>query len=162
MALFDAFLKVDGIKGESKDAKHKDEIDIESFSWGLSQSGTASRGGGGGAGKVSFQDFSFVMPVSRASPQLMLACASGKHIKEATLTARKPGKEALEFLKITLSDIVVSGFEQGGSTLAETLPSDQVSFNFEKIKYEYREQRPDGSTGDLTSASWDLNKNSEF
>jgi type VI secretion system secreted protein Hcp len=161
MALFDAFLKIDGIKGESKDAKHKDEIEIESFSWGANQSGTAF-GGGGGAGKASFQDFSFVMQQTKASPQLMLACASGKHIKEAILTARKAGKEQMEFVKFTLSNIVVSGFEQGGSSLAEKLPTDQVSFNFEKLKYEYQEQRADGSQGDITTGSWDLKKNSEF
>jgi type VI secretion system secreted protein Hcp len=162
MAAFDAFLKIDGIKGESKDSKHKDEIEIESFSWGLSQSGTATRGGGGGAGKVSFQDFSFVMAQTKASPQLMLACASGKHIKEAILTARKAGKDQMDFVKITLSNIIVSGFEQGGSALTEKLPTDQISFNFEKIQYEYKEQRADGSLGDTTAASWDLNKNSAF
>jgi type VI secretion system secreted protein Hcp len=158
----DIFLKLDGIKGESTDSKHKDEIEIESFSWGMTQSGSALQGAGGGASKVSFQDFNFVMAVSRASPQLMLACATGKHIKEAILTARKAGKEQMEFLKFTLSDIVVSGFEQGGSSSGETLPTDQVSFNFAKIEQEYTEQRPDGALGPSTKAGFDLKKSSAF
>jgi type VI secretion system secreted protein Hcp len=68
----------------------------------------------------------------------------------------------MDFVKITLSNIIVSGFEQGGSALTEKLPTDQISFNFEKIQYEYKEQRADGSLGDTTAASWDLNKNSAF
>src|SRR5687768_18000173 len=84
----DYFLKLDGIKGESTADKHKDEIDIMSFSWGLTQAATAGFGGGAGAGKVQMQDFHFTSKVSRASPQLFLSCASGKHIPTATLTAQ--------------------------------------------------------------------------
>ena len=88
----DYLLKLEGIKGESLDAKHRDEIEIESFSWGATQpEGFAS--GGGGAGKVSFQDIHFTARVNVASPNLMVACASGQHIKEATLTVRKAGED---------------------------------------------------------------------
>ena len=97
----DYFLKLDGIKGESKDAKHKDEIDLLSFSWGATQSGTAATAGGGGAGKVSFQDFHFVMKMNKASPLLLQAVATGKHIKQADLVARKAGGTQQEYLKIT-------------------------------------------------------------
>src|SRR5213593_2324488 len=85
MAAVDYFLKLDGIEGESQDAKHKGEIDLESWSWGETQTGTMHAGGGGGAGKVQMQDFHFVMKVNKSSPKLMLACASGEHIKSATL-----------------------------------------------------------------------------
>src|SRR5215472_15946713 len=99
MAVVDYFLKLDGIDGESSDAKHKNEIDVESWSWGQSQSGTSGHGtGGGGAGKVNMQDFHFVMKVNQASPKLMLACASGQHIKSGTLTCRKAGGEQQEYL----------------------------------------------------------------
>src|ERR1700753_4105926 len=83
MAAVDYFLKIDGIEGESKDSKHKGEIDLDSWSWGANQSGTYHGGGGGGAGKVAMQDFHFVMKINKASPKLMLACASGEHIKKA-------------------------------------------------------------------------------
>ena len=114
MAAVDYFLKIDGIQGESKADKHKDEIDIQSFSWGATQSGTFAVGGGGGAGKVSMQDFHFTMPDNKASPALFLACAQGDHIKSAILTCRKAGKEQQEFLKVTMSDILVSSFQTGG------------------------------------------------
>src|SRR5687768_16716377 len=94
----DMFLKITDIPGESRDDKHKDEIEIVSFSWAVSQSGTVSGGGGGGAGKTEFQDFSFAMPVSKASPKLFLACAKGEHLAEATLTVRKAGATQVDFL----------------------------------------------------------------
>ena len=85
----DYFLKIDGIEGESQDKTHKGEIHLESWSWGESQTGTMSHGGGGGAGKVNMQDFHFVMGVNKATPKLLLACASGDHIPKAVLTCRK-------------------------------------------------------------------------
>src|SRR6476646_4579406 len=114
MAQVDYFLKFDGIKGESTDAKHKDEIDIEAWSWGeTNAAGPASGGGGGGAGKVSMQDFHFVMRMNRASVSLMKACATGEHIKEATLTARKAGKGQAEFLVIKMNDVLISSYQTG-------------------------------------------------
>src|SRR5580765_2343602 len=115
MAAVDYFLKIDGIQGESKAGKHKDEIDIESFSWGETQSGTFAIGGGGGSGKVSMQDFHFTMPVNKASPALFLACAQGDHIKNAILTCRKAGRDQQEFLKVTMNDVLVSSFQIGGA-----------------------------------------------
>src|SRR5262245_30104523 len=84
MAAVDYFLKIDGIRWESKADRHKHEMDIESFSWGETQSGKFAVGSGGGAGKVSIQDFHFTMRVNKASPTLFLACAQGDHIKNAT------------------------------------------------------------------------------
>jgi type VI secretion system secreted protein Hcp len=139
MAAVDYFLKIDGIQGESKADKHKDEIDIQSFSWGATQSGTFAAGGGGGAGKVSMQDFHFTMPDNKASPALFLACAQGDHIKNATFVARKAGKEQQEFLKVTMSDVLVSSFQTGGSG-GDIVPTDQISLNFAKIEVEYKEQ----------------------
>jgi type VI secretion system secreted protein Hcp len=116
MALFDAFLKLDGIKGESADAKHKGEIDIESFSWGLSQTGTSAQGGGGGAGKVKVHDFTIIKRTDASSPLLMLNCANGAHIKEANFVVRKAGGEQLEYLKIKLTDVLVSSYKPHGIT----------------------------------------------
>src|ERR1700682_1008808 len=130
MAAVDYFLKLDGIKGESTDSKHKGEIDIESFSWGATQSGTHSSGGGGGAGKVQMQDFHFVMKVNTASPKLMEACATGEHIKSAILICRKAGKEQQEFLKWTFTDLLVSSYQTGGSGHGDVIPMDQISLNY--------------------------------
>jgi type VI secretion system secreted protein Hcp len=142
MAVVDYFLKIDGIQGESRDDRHKDEIDIESFSWGETQSGTFAVGGGGGSGKVSMQDFHFTMTVNKASPALFLACAQGEHIKNAILTCRKAGKDQQEFMKVTMNDVLVSSFQIGGA--GGVVPTDQISLNFAKIEVEYKEQDATG------------------
>ena len=150
----DMFLKITGIEGESVDAKHKGSIDIESFSWGATQQGASAGGGGGGAGKVSMQDFHFVMRASKASPKLFEAAATGQHIKEAILTARKSGGNQIEFYKIKLTDILVSSYQQAGSADAAQGPNDTFSFNFSKIQIDYLSQDPKGAVGESTRAEW--------
>jgi type VI secretion system secreted protein Hcp len=159
MAVVDYFLKLDGIEGESQDHKHKGEIDVESWSWSEQQTGTHSGGGGGGAGKVAMQDFHFVMKVNKASPKLMLACADGEHIKKAVLTCRKAGKEQQEFLKITMSDLLVSSYQTGGSAKGDLVPLEQISLNYAKIEFEYKEQKPDGTLGGAVKSGWDVKAN---
>lgn len=158
MAAVDYFLKIDGIDGESQDSKHKNEIELESWGFGATQSGTMHSGGGGGAGKVSVQDLHFVTKMSKASPKLFLSCANGEHIKKAVLVARKAGKEQQEYYKITLSDLLVSSYQNGGSN-GEIVPLDQVSLNFAKIEIEYKEQKPDGSLGGIVKTGYDLKQN---
>jgi type VI secretion system secreted protein Hcp len=155
----DYLLKIEGIKGESSDSKHKDEIEIESFSWGATQPGSFATAGGGGAGKVSFQDVHFTTRVNVASPNLMMACATGQHIKLATLTVRKAGKEQQEYYVIKLSDNLVSSYQSGGSEGSNALPVDQFSLNFAKIEFEYKSQKPDGSLGAPVKGGWDVKAN---
>jgi type VI secretion system secreted protein Hcp len=136
---FDAFLKIEGIDGDSTDKDHKGEIEILSFSWGETNART-SASGGGGSGKVSIQDFHFTMQISKASPTLKAACASGKHFQTATLTCRKKGGgERAEFMKIKLTDILVSSYQTDGSVNSEEapLPTDQIALNFSKIEFVY-------------------------
>jgi type VI secretion system secreted protein Hcp len=154
----DYFLKIEGIEGESKDSKHGKEIDILAWSWGETQSGSSAYGGGGGAGKVAMQDFSFQMSNNKASPKLILACASGQHIKSAMLVCRKAGKEQQEYLKIKFSDLLISSFQTGGSSGAE-IPVDSITFNFSKIEYEYYPQKEDGSLDAKVPIHWDLKAN---
>ena len=156
MAAVDYFLKIDGIPGESQDHKHKDEIQLESFSWGATQGGGFSYGGGGGAGKVQMQDFHFVMKINKATPKLFLACANGEHIKSAILTCRKAGKEQQEFLIVKLSDVLVSSYQSGGSSAGDVVPTEQISFNFAKVEFEYKEQKPDGTLAGGIKAHYDL------
>jgi len=152
----DFFLKIKGIEGESHDHKHKNEIDLLSFSWGEAQTGTFGGGGGGGAGKVSMQDFHFVMKTNKASPKLLLACANGEHIPEALLVCRKAGKEQQEFMKIKFSDLLISSYQTGGSSTSDEIPMDQISFNYDKIEYEYREQQADGTLAGPIKAGYNL------
>jgi type VI secretion system secreted protein Hcp len=161
MAAVDYFLVIDGIKGESHDDKMKSKgaIDVESWSWGETQAGTHSGAGGGGAGKVSMQDFHFVMKQNKASPDLFLACAAGKHIPKAELTCRKAGGKQEEFFKVKMSDLLVSSFQTGGSAHGDIVPTDQVSLNFSKIEVEYKPQKPDGTLDSPQKAGWDVKAN---
>ncbi len=158
MAAVDYFLKLDGVPGESSKEGHKDSIDLESWSWGESNQGTFGGSGGGGAGKVVMQDFHFVMKNNKASPKLILRCASGEHIKSAILTCRKAGGKQETFLKIKFTDVLVSSYQTGGSGGADIVPTDQISMNYTKIEYDYFTQKPDGSMTSAGPVGWDLAK----
>ena len=138
------FARIGTIKGESQDAKHKDEIDVLSWSWGVSQSGIAGHGGGGGSGKASFHDFNFTHHVDKASPLVMKACATGQHISDATITVSKAGEGQQEYLIIKMTDILVTSVStsvsaEGGTTI------ETVVLAFAKVDLEYKPQKPDGS-----------------
>lgn len=155
----DFFLRIEGIEGESTDNKHKGEIDVLSWSWGASNTGTAGVGGGAGAGKASIQDLFFTTRMSKASPRLFLACASGQHLKQAKLSAVRAGAKQAEFLTITLNEVLVTSYQTGGSEAAEIVPMDQVSLNFAKLRMEYRGQKADGSLDAPIVAGWDVKTN---
>ena len=155
----DYFLKLDGIEGESTDNKHAKEIDVDAWSWGESQTGSGAQGGGGGTGKVSMQDFSFVMKFNKASPKLMLACATGKHIKSARLAVRKAGQGQQDYLTFTFTDVLVSSFQTGGTEASGLLPLDHVSLRFARIEVEYKAQKADGSVAVAAQFKYDLKLN---
>jgi type VI secretion system secreted protein Hcp len=155
----DYFLKLDGVPGESVDAKHKGEIDVVAFSWGVSQAGSAAPGGGGGAGKAIFDDLLVVARTSKASPKLWLACANGQHLKTAVLTCRKAGKTPVEFLKITLSDVTITSYEIDGSD--EELPLDQVALGFAKVETVYTAVDATGKAQPPVKTGWDVKKNAK-
>jgi type VI secretion system secreted protein Hcp len=154
----DIYLKIEGIAGESMDAKHAGEIDVLDWGFGVSQTGDFHAGGGGGAGRANFQDFHFVHRIDKASPRLFLACASGEHIKTAALVVRKAGKEQHEYLKFTFSDLMITGVQDGGSANAE-LPTQNVTIAFSKVEMEYRQQKADGTLDAAVKNGWDLKKN---
>ena len=154
----DFFMKMEGIKGESKDHAHKGEIDVLAWSWGLSQSGTFHTGGGGGAGKVNVQDLSYTKWIDIASPVLALNCCNGEHIPKVVLTCRKAGKKPLEYLIITMEKVMVTSVSTGGSGGEDRL-TENVTLNFAKVDVEYQEQKEDGSGGDKKTYRWDVEAN---
>ena len=155
----DIFAKIEGIKGESLDAKHKDEIEVFSFSWGVTNSGSVVSGGGGGAGKATFQDLSIVHKIDKASPLLMKACATGTHIKEATITHRKAGKDQQDYLIVKMNDIIITGVTDGDAS--GQAGSETVSLAFAKIDLEYKPQKADGSLDTGIHFKYDLKANKE-
>ena len=154
------FARIGTIKGESQDARHKDEIDVLSWSWGVSQSSTAGHGAGGGAGKANFHDFTFTHHVDKASPLVMKACATGQHISDATITVRKAGNGQQEYLIITMTDLIVTSVStsvsaEGGTTI------ESVVLAFAKVDLEYKPQKPDGSLDAGVHFKYDLKAQKE-
>jgi len=133
----DMFLKLSNIKGESTDDFHKGEIEILSFSWGATQTGSFAHGSGGGSGKVSMNDFHFVHKFDKASPLLMQAACKGTHFPEATLSVRKAGGKQQDYLIYKMTDLLVSGYQTGGSS--SELPMEQISLNFSKVEIRYQD-----------------------
>jgi|APEBP8051072661_1049379.scaffolds.fasta_scaffold04765_3 type VI secretion system secreted protein Hcp len=152
----DFLLEIDGIKGESKDSKHKDTIEVDSFSWGISNAGSHASNAGGGAGKASFQDVHFTSSVGKASTNLALFCATGKHIKKAVLFVRKQGDKQQDYYTLTLEDLLVSSYQSGDAAGGSSIPTDQFSLNYAKIKYEYKPQKADGSLDAALTMSYDI------
>jgi type VI secretion system secreted protein Hcp len=152
------FLQIEGIEGESLDFDHQHWIDVLAFSWGLSQSGTAGRAGGAGAGRADVQDFSFTHLLDKASPKLMSSCASGKHIPKATLELCHPGETSQPpFYRLIMSDVMVSSVSLSGS--GQDSPVENVALNFEKVEWTYWPQNADGSMGSPITGSLDLRTN---
>ena len=154
----DMFIKIGDLKGEARDKTHKDEIDVLAWSWGLSNSGSAQQGSGAGAGKVNVQDLSFTKYIDKSSPDLMLATCNGKHFPKAVLTVRKAGEQPLEYLLITMEEVLVSSLSTGGSGGEDRL-TENVTLNFAKVKVQYKEQTPTGGVGDKPEMGWDIAEN---
>ena len=140
----DMFIKIGDVAGESRDSKHAGEIDVLAWNWGMSNSGSAHVGGGAGAGKANFQDISLTKYVDKASPNLMMSCATGKHYPEAKLVVRKAGGEQMEYILITMKEVMVTSVSTGGSGGEDRL-TENVSLNFAEVKVEYQAQKADGS-----------------
>jgi type VI secretion system secreted protein Hcp len=154
------FAKIGNIKGESLDSKHKGEVEVLSWSWGVAQSGTMAHGGGGGEGKATFHDFNFTHHIDKASPVLLKACATGEHIKEATITVRKAGKGQQEFLIIKMNDVIITSVDLSGTGEAPASAA-HVALQFAKVDLEYKPQRADGSLDAGLHFKYDIKGNKE-
>jgi type VI secretion system secreted protein Hcp len=155
----DYFLELKGIKGEAQDHKYKNWIDIFSWSFGASQSGSGGHvGGGSGAGKVNMHDITVTKRFDTSSADLFLKTCNGKHYDDATIVARKAGEKPLDFLIVKLEQVLVSSYQLGGSHGDDT-PTESVTLNFAKVKIEYQVQKPDGSGAKAGDAGWDVAAN---
>ncbi|HXH08250.1 MAG TPA: type VI secretion system tube protein Hcp [Alphaproteobacteria bacterium] len=158
----DAFLKIDGIPGESTDDKHKNWIEIESYAFSVTQPvSVASATGGRTASRVSINDFQITKVADKSSPHLLLACCDGRHIKEVKVEVCEASQNKHTYLVYTMNDVVVSSVQPAASKGSEK-PLDAVSFNFGKITWEYTPLNQDGSPGSKVGPmGWDLTKNSK-
>jgi type VI secretion system secreted protein Hcp len=156
----DILLKMDGIDGESVIYGHEGEIDVLAWSWGATQSGSMHVGGGSGAGRVSVQNLSLTKYVDKASIDLLRACFTGTHVPEAILTVRKSGKDALDYMEITMSPVLVTSVSTGGSSGDERL-TENVTLNFAKVKVSYTPQNADGRADAAIVFTWNIEHNIE-
>jgi len=159
----DIFMKVDGVKGESTDDAHKDEIEVLSYNFGITQpaSMTASSAGGGTTGRAQFHDMTITKEIDSSSPKLKDLCATGKHINSCVLTLRRDAGDGkkVEYMKYTLTNSIVSQYSVGGGANG-ALPVETVGFNFGSIQYEYTPQkRAGGAGGGKVPGGFDLQKN---
>ena len=156
----DMFLKFnssDNIKGESVDAKHKDEIHIESVSWGVQNTGAGQTGGGLGAGKADLHDVHITKAIDKSSSALFLASCNGKHLKDAIITFRKSGEKPLDFLKVKLTEVLVSSMQFSGAAHGDK-PMESLSLNFARYEMEYFTQKSDGTGEPGGNMGWDQKK----
>jgi type VI secretion system secreted protein Hcp len=160
MMAMDMFLKIDTLKGESVDRSHGGEIDVLAWRWGVANTGSAHVGGGAGSGKADVQDLSFTKYVDKSTPDLLLSACNGKHWDQATLVVRKSGETPLEYLKITMTEVLVSGIH-GGGTGGDDRLTEEVTLNFAAVKVDYVEQTPRGAAGDKPSMNWNIAANAK-
>lgn len=155
----DVFLKIKGIEGESADATHKNQIDVLSYSWGVSQTGTMSYGGGGGAGKANFGDFNFMMRMNKATPKLMHACATGEHIPDAILSCRKAGGKQEDYMVYKFYDLLISSYQTSASSEE---PTESISFNYSKMEMLYKVQDAKGQLANGPEFKYNIKENQVF
>jgi len=158
----DMFMKIDGVEGESADKNgHAKEIDVLAWSWGVSNSGSAHIGGGAGSGKANVQDLSFTKYIDKASPVLFLHCCNGKHYPKALLTVRKAGEKPLEYLTISMTDVMVTAYSTGGSGGEDRL-TENVTLNFAKVEQVYQAQDKSGAGQGKVEMKWDVAGNQKM
>lgn len=146
----DYFLKLEGIQGESQDEKHKDEIQIMSWSWGGSNVSSVAGTGGSGAGKVSLSDLNVMINFDKSSPKFFKTVCAGTHIPSGTLTAIKAGSDGKPYLKVDFKELFVTSLQMSASG---EIPTVSVSFSYNEIKLDYSTQNEQGnvtSTGPVT------------
>ena len=160
-AVFDAYLKIDGIAGESIDRDHKDWIDLRSFSWGLSNASTGTVGGGSGAGRAVFSPFSYTQGLDASVPSQFLAAASGRRIEDMTLDLVRAGENRQRFFQMVFEDVSISSLHISGQTSTE-LPAVSASANYGKVTLRYFTQKADGGVGEVIEGGWDLARNNAF
>lgn len=153
----DIFAKIGDIKGESTDDRHKDEIKVLAFSWGVTNAVSTTAGSGAAAGKPTFQDLTIVHRIDKASPKLLEACATGAHIKDATITHRKAGGGQQEYLILRLKEVVITSVVHGGESSQPA--SETVTMACGRVDFEYRAQKADGSLDAGIHFNYDLKAN---
>lgn len=157
--MFDCFLELDGIKGESIDKTHKDKMFLTSFSWSGNQTGTMHKATGGGAGKAAFADITVTKKVDKATPTLWQYMATGKHIAKGTLFVRKAGETPKDYMTVKMENILVSNVSFGGSSGGEDEVTEHIGLNFASFTLSYSPQDAKGNLGAAVDFKFNIAQN---
>jgi len=153
------FLQVDGIPGESTDAKHDDWIDVLSFSHGISQP-TGVSVTTRTTERSKHEDFIITKELDKASPKLALACCNGQHILEVVIEVCRADTSE-KYMLYTLTDVIVASISQNGASQgAEAKPIEEVSLRYGRIDWSYTETDPmTGKPKGNVESYWDVETN---
>src|SRR5260370_22758288 len=160
----DMYLEFQGqnsFKGESNDDKYKDTIEILSYSLGVHNAGSGAVGAGSGVSKEIFSDINIQKHVDKSSPNFFICCANGSHIDKAIVHVRKAGEKPQEYLTITMEEVFVSSYQDGGSD-GSGLPMDSISLDFSKIEFKYSPEKKDGSLDAANPKGWDVKASKNY
>ncbi|WP_456310530.1 Hcp family type VI secretion system effector [Serratia proteamaculans] len=154
----DVFIKFNGIDGESQDVMHKGEVEVLSWNWAVSQTSNMHTGSGGGAGKSTVHDLMFEHYIDKSSPNLLQYCLAGKHIPEAVLTVRKAGGSPLDYLKITLQELIITRVQPVGYYRMRS-PREKIALSFTRVRFDYITQSSQGNAMGTVSVGYDIKAN---
>lgn len=150
----DCNLKIDGVAGESAHKDHVGEIEVLEWKWGVEQPSSAGVGGGAGKGKAVPGSLAWAHTYDKASPVLAKSCASGKHFPTAVLTVRKAGEGQLDFLKVTMKNVLMTTVSPAATPGGDLI--ERVAMDYDDIEFEYKEQKPDGALGGSVKFGWNV------
>ena len=148
----DCFMRIDGVTGESLDARHRGEIEVQSWLLGVVSTNPAGPTGGAGSGRTEFQPLRITQRLERSVPELVQHAATQRHLRSAALTCRRPGRDAADYLKVTLEDVLITSVRMADTAV-------EVMMAYGRIGIEYRPQMPDGSLGQPVATGWDVRSN---
>lgn len=159
---FDAFIKIDGIEGESTDDRHPGWIEIIAFRSGHSMPISKRTSGTQAAtlGMVDFDTFTFSKLIDKSSPLPMSACAAGTHIDEIAVELCRAGTDKVRFMAYKLKSSLISSVLTSSGDPKNGFPVELVKIDFGKIECCYtRQNRRGGGASGHIAAAWDLQRN---
>jgi type VI secretion system Hcp family effector len=157
------FLKLEGVEGESQDTDHSGEIDVMSFTMGITNAGTYDAGTGGNTGKAYYSDINVVKYVEKSTPTLAQYCGLGTAINTVTISCNKQaGDKKVEYLKVTLHNAVVTSLTQSGSGGSTDPLMESLSLNYAGIEMDYTQQSNTGDAMGKTHMGRDIQKNTNL
>ncbi len=145
----DMFLKIEGVEGESTTTSHKGWIEVQSWSWGVSQAGSGGPGGGAAFGRV-VGHVTLIKRIDKATPLLFKRCSDGTVMPLVTLELARLGGGPT-YLKYELKEVLISSIAHGDVD-GDGLPDETITLDFTGTKLTYTQLDASGKPVGQTSA----------